>query len=50
MSIKGPKDFIFENCYRRIGFTKENIYYSIKHRKKEDLLLLAARLTKSIKC
>ena len=50
MTIKEPKDFIFQNCYRRIGFTKENNYYSIKHRKKKDLLLLAARFIKSTKC
>ena len=50
MTIKEPKDFIFENCYRRIGFTKENNNYSIKHRKKNDLLLLAARFIKSTKC
>ena len=24
---KEPKEFRFENCYRRIGFTKEMSYY-----------------------
>ena len=33
MTIKELRDFIFENYYRRIGFTKENSYYSMKHQK-----------------
>ena len=33
MTIIELRDFIFENYYRRIGFTKENSYYSIKHQK-----------------
>ena len=32
---------MFENYYRRIRFTKENSYYSVKHEKKKDLLSLA---------
>ena len=43
ITIKEMKDFIFENYYRRIGFPKENTYYSIKQKKKE-LLLLATKL------
>ena len=34
-TIKKLKDFIFENYYRRIGFTEENIFYSTKHKKIE---------------
>ena len=30
MTIKELKDFIFKNYYGRIGFAKENIYYSMK--------------------
>ena len=44
MKIKELKDFIFENYYRQIEFTKENSYYSMKHQKKKDLLLLATKL------
>ena len=40
MTIKELKDFIYENIYRQIGFPKENSYYSMKHQKKKDLLLL----------
>ena len=29
MGVKQLKDFIFENCYRRIRFTKEKTYYSM---------------------
>ena len=34
------RNFIFENYYKRIGFSKENSYNSIKHLKKKSLLLL----------
>ena len=43
MAIKELRDFIFKNYYRKIGFTKENSYYSMKHQKKKDLLLLATK-------
>ena len=43
LTIKELKDFIFKNYYRRIGFTKENNYYSMKHWKKKDLLLLPTK-------
>ena len=35
MTIKELRDFIYENCYRRIGFPKENSYYSMEHHKKK---------------
>ena len=35
MGVKQFKDFIFENCYRRIRFTKENSYYSMRCQKKK---------------
>ena len=31
MSFNEIRDFIFENYYKRIGFTKERSYYSMKH-------------------
>ena len=43
MTIKELKDFISENYYRRIRFTEENSYYSMKHRKKKDLLLVVTK-------
>ena len=42
------RDFIFENWYKRIGFSKENSYYSVKCLMKKDLLLLANNLVKKI--
>ena len=30
MSVNEIRDFFFENYYKRIGFSKENGYYSIK--------------------
>ena len=46
MCINEIRDFIFENYYKRIGCSKENSYYSMKHLKKDDLLLLANKLIK----
>ena len=48
MGVKQFKDFISENCYRRIRFTKENSYYSMRCQKKKDLLLVATNLTEKI--
>ena len=45
MSINEIKDFIFENYYKRVGFSKESSCYSMKHlKKKKDFLLLANKL------
>ena len=38
----------FENYYKRIGFSKENSYYSMKHLKKKGLLFLANKLIEKI--
>ena len=38
-TVKELQEFRFEN-YRGIGFTNKNSYYSMKHQKKKDLLLL----------
>ena len=35
MTIKEPKDFIYENYYRQIGFPKESSNHSMKHQKKK---------------
>ena len=53
MSVNEIKDFIFESYYKRIGFSMENSYYSMKHLKKrytykKDLLLLANKLIEKI--
>ena len=42
-------DFFFEHYYKRIGFSKENSYYSKKFLKKKiDSLLLANKLIEKI--
>ena len=46
MSVNEIRNFMFENYYKRIGFTKENSYYSMKHRNKKYLLLLETELIK----
>ena len=48
MYVNEIKDFIFENYYKRIGFSKGNSYYSMKRLKKKDLLLLANKLIEKI--
>ena len=48
MSVNEIKDFIFENCYTIIGFSKENSYYSMKDLKKIYSLLLANKLIEKI--
>ena len=35
MSVNEIRDFIFENYYKRIGFSKENSYDLMKHQKKK---------------
>ena len=35
MSFNEIRDFIFEDYYKRIGFSKENSYYSMKRLKKK---------------
>ena len=46
MTAKELKDFIFENVYTRLGFARENSYYSMRHQKKKDLHLFATKLRK----
>ena len=48
MSVNEIRDFIFENYYKRIGFSKETSYYSMKRLKKKDLLLLANKFIEKI--
>ena len=44
MSVNEIRDFIFENYYKRNGFSKKGNHYSMKHLNKKDLLLLANKL------
>ena len=41
ISVNDIIDFIYENYYKQIGFSKEDCYRSLKRLKKEDLLLFA---------
>ena len=41
MSINEIKDSLFENYHKRIGFSKESSFSSVKRLNKKDLLLLA---------
>ena len=34
MSVNEIRDFFFENCYKRIEFSKENGNYSVKRLKR----------------
>ena len=48
MFVSEIRDFIFENYYKQIESSKENIYYSMKRLKRKDLLLLANKLVEKI--
>ena len=39
MSVNEIRNFIFKNYYKRIGFSKENSYYSMKHQKKRSTIV-----------
>ena len=47
MSISEIKDFIFENYYKRIGFSKQSSYYSVK-RLNENIYCCANKLIRNI--
>ena len=47
MTVNELRGFIFENYNKRIGFARENSYYSM-HQKKQDLQLFATKLTEKI--
>ena len=47
MSVNEIKDFTFGNHYKRIGFSKENNYYSMK-RFKEGFIVASKQINKKI--
>ena len=46
MSINEIKDFIFENYYKRTGFSKESSYYSMKHLKKKRFIVARKQINR----
>ena len=48
ISVNKIKNFIFENCYKRIWISKENTRHLMKHLRKKYLLLLANKLIEKI--
>ena len=40
------RDFIFENYYKRIGFSKENGYYSMKRLKKKRFVVTCEQINR----
>ena len=48
ISVNEIRDFIFENYYKRIVFSKENSSYSMEYLKKKVLLLLENKLVEEI--
>ena len=49
MTVNELRDFIFENYYyKRIGFARENSYYSMKHQKEKVLQLFATNFNEKI--
>ena len=48
ISVNEIRNFVFENFFKRIGFSKENSFYSVKRLKRKDLLLLANKLKEKV--
>ena len=46
MTVNKPREIIFEIYYKRIGFLKKRIYYSICFRRKDFLLLRTKSIEK----
>ena len=44
MSGNEIRDFIFENYYKRIGISKENSHYSMKHLKKKRFIVACKQI------
>ena len=50
MSVNEIRDFIFKKYYKQIEFSKESCYYSVKHLKRKDSLLLGSKLIEKDTC
>ena len=48
MTVNELRDFIFKNYYKRIGFARENSYYSMKHQKEKVLQLFVTNFNEKI--
>ena len=46
MSINEIKDFIFENYYKRIRFSKESSYYSMKRLKRKRFIVACKQISR----
>ena len=46
MSVNEIRDFIFENYYERIGFSKKNSYYSTKRLKKKRFIVACKQINR----
>ena len=46
--VNDIRDFIIENYYKRIGFSKEDSYYSMKCLKRKYLLLFTNKLIEKL--
>ena len=43
MSVNEIRVIIFKNYYKRIGFSEENNYYSMKNLKKKERFIIACK-------
>ena len=48
MSVNEIRDFIFENYFKRIRFSKESSYYSTKCLKRKDLLFFTKKFIENV--
>ena len=47
MSVNKIRAFKFENYYKRIGFSKENSYYSMRNQKKRSTIVCTESVKQS---
>ena len=45
-SINEVRDFFFENCYKRIEFSKENSHYSMKRLNKKRFIVACKQINR----
>ena len=48
ITVNEIRDFIFENYYKRVGFSNKSSYYSMKRLERKNLLLVINKLREKV--
>ena len=46
MSVNEIREFVFEDYHKRIGFSKESSYYSVKRLKKKSFIVACKQINR----